>query len=153
MRIKKATSKDFEKLKEIKSEFYLWECKRDKRLDPGYVKRGLGARLAKNLKQKNTVFFIAEDKGKIIGYSGGEIKENPGFIRLKKRGHLFNLYIKPKYQGKGIGKKLIKETLKWFKKKKVKDLMIMVYSFNKKAEKIYKGLGYRDYIKEIITHK
>lgn len=149
MRIKKATIKDFEKLKQIKSEFYLWECKGDKRLNTGYIKKGLGARLAKNLKQKNTVFFIAEERGEIIGYSGAEIQTNPASFKFKKRGHLFNLYVRPKYQGKGIGKRLIKKTLRWFKEKKISDLMIMVYSHNKKAHQIYKKLGFKDYIIEL----
>ena len=149
MKIRKVTINDFKKLKELKSEFYLWECKGDKRLNPEYVKRGLGARLAKNLRQKNTVFFVAEEKEKLIGYSGGEIQKNPAFAKFKKRGHLFNLYVKPEYRSKGIGKKLIRATLSWFRKKKVSDLTIMVYSHNKSAYKIYKNLGFKDYILEL----
>jgi len=147
--IRKATIKDFEKLKQIKSEFYLWECKQDKRLSPDYIKKGLGARLAKNLKQNNTVFFIAKEKGEILGYSGAEIKNNPASFKFKKRGCMFNLYVKPKYHGKGIGKKLINETMKWFKKKRISDLMIMVYNNNKKAHKIYNKFGFKDYIIEL----
>ncbi len=146
MIIKKATIKDFEKLKEIKTEFFLWECNRDKRQNPNYVKRGLGSRLAKNLRQDNIAFFIAVDKGEVIGYSGAEITKNSPDYVYKKRGHLFNLYVKPKYQNKGIGKRLVRETLKWFKKKKVFDLMIHVFPFNKKAHKIYKKFGFGNYI-------
>jgi len=50
MKIRKATIKDFEKLKPIRKEFFLWECKVDKRLDPNFVKKGLGIKLAKNLR-------------------------------------------------------------------------------------------------------
>ncbi|MBW2991037.1 GNAT family N-acetyltransferase [Candidatus Woesearchaeota archaeon] len=147
--IRKATIKDFEKLKEIKIEFYLWECKKDNKLTTDYVKKGLGSRLAKNLKQKNTAFFIAVQKGEIIGYAGGEIKNNPSYAKYKKSGHIFNLYVKPKYQGKGIGKKLINETMKWFKKNKISDLRIMVYKNNKRAHKIYNKLGFKDYVIEL----
>ena len=109
MRIRKATIKDFEKLMELKSEFYLWECKVDKRLNPGYVNKGLGSRLAKNLRQKNTVLFIAEDKKDIVGYAGAEIQKNPAYVKFKKKGHLFNLYVRPKYRRKGIGKRFPKK--------------------------------------------
>lgn len=147
--IRKAGTKDFRKLKELKSEFYLWECKKDKRLNPAYIGSGLGARLAKNLKQKDTAFFMAEDNGNPIGYAGAEIKPNPAFIRFKKRGHMFNLYVLPEYQGKGIGKKLIDETFNWFKKNKVKDIMILVYTHNKKAHAIYNQRKFKDYIIEL----
>ena len=62
MQIRKATEKDFKVLKEIKSEFFLWECKQSKRFDPDYINRGLGIRLAKNLKQPNTVFLLRKKK-------------------------------------------------------------------------------------------
>jgi len=150
MKIRKATIKDFEKLKEIKAEFYLWECKRDNRLNTKWINQGLGSRLARNLKQKNTAFFIAEDKGNIIGYAGAEIKKNPSSIKHKKRGHMFNLYIKPKYRNKGVGKKLVNIILNWFKKNKISDLMIMTHSYNKRAYKIYNKFGFRDYIIELI---
>ena len=150
MRIRKATIKDFDKLKELKSEFYLWEYKGDNRIDPNYVKRGLGLRLAKNLRQKDTVFFIVEDKKDIVGYAGAEIQKNPAYVKFKKKGHLFNLYVRPKYRRKGIGKKLTKEVLKWFRKNNVKDLMIRVYKHNKIAHELYKKFGFQDYFIELM---
>ena len=149
MKIQQATIKDFQELKKIKIKFYLWQCKRDKRLNPDYAKKVLGQRLAKNLKQKNTAFFTAKDKEKIIGYVGAEIKKNPSFMKNKLMGHAFNLYIIPKYRNKGIGKKLIRRILKWFDEKKVNDFRIMVYSYNKKAQQIYKRFGFKEYILEL----
>jgi GNAT superfamily N-acetyltransferase len=146
MIIRKATVSDFRKLKDIKSEFYLWECKTDKRSDPGYVNRGLGSRLAKNLRQENTAFFVAEEKGNIVGMAGAEVQKNPAWLVKKTKGHLFNLYVRPKYQGKGIGKALISRTMQWFKEKRATDLEIMVYPHNKKAYCIYSKLGFDDYI-------
>jgi ribosomal protein S18 acetylase RimI-like enzyme len=147
--IRKATPKDFAQLNQIKQEFFLWECKLDKRCNPAYAKKGLGSRLAQNLKQTNTVFFIALNKGEIIGYVGAEIKKNPVYIKFKERGHLFNIYVRPAYQGRGIGKKLINETMKWFKKKGLHDLMILVHDHNKKAHRIYNKNGFDDYIIEL----
>src|SRR3989338_3438595 len=135
IKIRKATMSDFGKLKALRTEFFLWGCRMDKRMNPDYVKRGLGLKLAKNLKHKNRMFFVAEQDGELIAYSCAEIKKNPAFVKPPKRGHLFNLYVKKKYRSKGIGNLLINETLKWFKSKKVSDLEIMTHSFNKKAKK------------------
>jgi ribosomal protein S18 acetylase RimI-like enzyme len=146
MKIRKATPKDFQKLKEIKTEFFLWECKMDDRVNPDYAKRNLGVRLGINLRQKNVVFFIAEDNGKIVAYAGAQIEKNYPPNVEKFRGHLFNLYVRKEYQSKGIGTKLIKKVLAWFKEKKITDLKIMVYSKNEGAHKLYERMGYKDYI-------
>ncbi len=161
MIIRKALPKDFKELKQLKSEFFLWECSMDKRMHPEYIKRNLGIRLAKNLRQTNTIFFIAIDNKKknenknvknmnqIIGYVGAEIQNNPSFVKSEKRGHLFNLYVRPNHQKKGIGTKLVKEVLEWFKENNVDDLMIMAYSENKIARRIYNKIGFKDYIIEM----
>ncbi len=146
MIIRKATVKDFEKLKEIKAEFYLWECRDDDKLNKDYVKKGLGSRLARNLRQDNVAFFIAVEKDEIIGYCGVEIEKNMAHIIYKKTGHIFNLFVKEKYWNKGIGKQLLNTSLDWLKKKKIKDIKIMAYSFNKKAWQIYKNAGFQDHI-------
>ena len=146
MIIRKATPHDFQQLKEIKTEFFLWECKMDNRVNPDYAKRNLGVRLGINLRQDKVAFFIAENKGKIIGYVGAQIEKNYPPNVEKFRGHLFNLYVKKEYQGKGIGTKLIKKVFSWFKEKKITDLKVMVYATNKGAHKLYKRMGYKDYI-------
>ena len=149
MKIRKATIKDFEKLKKIRTEFYLWECKRDLRSNPDYASKGLGARLGRNLKQNNILFPIAEKNSEIVAYLGAEILKNPAWVNFKKRGHIFNIYVRPKYRNKNIATLLIKEALKWFKSNNVSDLMIMAYENNHVAKRIYKKFGFRKYISEL----
>ena len=149
MIIRKATIKDFEKLNKLKKEFFKWECEQDKRINPAYINKGLGSRLARNLKSKKVVFFVADDKGELVAYAGAEIEKNPKMAKYEKRGHLFNLYVIPKFRGKKIGEQLTKEVLKWFKQKKLKDQKIMVYTHNKRAHNLYKKVGFKDYIIEM----
>jgi len=147
MIIRKAAKKDFEGLKKLKQEFYDWECKHDSRSDPDYI--GIASRLARNLGQKDTIFYVAEQQGKLIGYAGAEIKKNPAWVKYRKRGHLFNLYIKKPYRNKGIGSKLCRKVFSWFAQNNIKDIMIMRYSFNTNARKLYKKFGFMDYIIEM----
>ncbi|MBT3298015.1 GNAT family N-acetyltransferase [archaeon] len=145
MIIRKAIPKDFEKLKDIKKEFYLWECKKDPKLRVEFANKNLGIRLGKNLRQNNVSFFIAIEKGEIIAYSGGEIEINPPTHKEKFKGHLFNLYVKPDYRKKGIGKKLILKILHWFKKNKIKEIELYTKADNIKAQSLYKKNGFNDY--------
>jgi len=146
MMIRKATLKDFEKLKEIRTEFYLLEASTDKRVSTKWAKHGLGISLGKSIRSKTEINLIAEENGKLIGYASSEIITNPGWVAYKKQGHLYNLYVLPKYQGKGIGKKLIEKSLEWFRKNKIKDLKIQAYVWNKRARKLYHKYGFKEYM-------
>lgn len=147
MRIRKATVKDFEKLKQIRIEFFLLEASTDTRLNPDGIKRGLPVSIAKSLRSKDEINLIAEMDGEIIGYASSEIIKNQSWVKHKRQGHLYNLYVKPKYQRKGIGKKLLEKSLEWFKQRAVKDIKILCYVKNTLAQKLYKKYGFTDYMK------
>lgn len=149
--IRKAKLKDFEKLKKIKKEFYQYECTKDKLLNSEWVNRPLASFLGKTLRNKNFVYFLAEESGKIIGYAASQIEKCPAFFKIRKRGHIFNLYVKPKYRNKNIGKRLLKNAIKWFKNNKIDLLWGYVYSYNKKGLKFYKRENISDYM--IIMNK
>ncbi|MBN2101645.1 MAG: GNAT family N-acetyltransferase [Candidatus Aenigmarchaeota archaeon] len=144
MIIRRAAIGDFEALKEIKTEFFRWECEQDSMLDPAYIKRVLGMRLAKNIRQKNTVFVIAEENGKVIGFAGAEIKKNGSDLKARQQGHLFSLYVRPNHRRKGIAEKLLNEVMKWFKEKKIDYLTLERWDHNKIAASLYRKFGYRD---------
>ncbi|MBN1386553.1 GNAT family N-acetyltransferase [Candidatus Woesearchaeota archaeon] len=143
--IRKAGIRDYEELKQIRTEFYLWEAERDRRIKKAYV-RHLGPTLAKMMRQKDKAFFMAEAEGKAIGYAAAEIQKNPAWCVHDKRGHMFNLYVDRQYRRKGVGQKLTEACLRWFKEKGIRDLMIMHYHFNTEAASLYKRYGFREYI-------
>jgi len=146
MKIRKATLKDFEKLKQIRIEFFLLEASTDERLNRGFVKRGLPIAIGKSLRNKNEIHYLAEESGQIIGYAASEIIKNNGWVKYKEQGHLYNLYVKPAYQKIGIGTKLLEKSLEWFKKRKIQDLKILSYVWNKRAQKLYRKYGFTDYM-------
>ncbi|MFH1408308.1 MAG: GNAT family N-acetyltransferase [Nanoarchaeota archaeon] len=142
MILREATIHDFKQLKELKKEFFQWECSQDPDLDPSWTKRTLGIRLGKNLRQKNIAFFLALDEGKAIGYVGVEIYKAPSQYIPKRESHIFNLYVRPAFQNRGIGRKLLQRALSWAKGKKVNCIKIMHFSNNKIAQKLYAGHGF-----------
>ncbi|MFH1133096.1 MAG: GNAT family N-acetyltransferase [Nanoarchaeota archaeon] len=146
MIIRKASTSDFTQLKALKEEFFLWECQKDPYLDPRWARRGLGSRLARNLKQKNGAFFVAETGGKLIGYAGVAVEDNPASFRARKKGHIFNLYVLEAFRRKGVAKLLFQKAVAWLKAQKVGEHMIMVYDENELAHRWYNRLGYKDTI-------
>ena len=89
----------------------------------------------KEINSKNNYWLVAEVNGKVAGFANAEIGKN-------KEGRLTMLYIKKEFRGKGIGKRLIKERLKWIKSKKVKSIEAGSYIKNKSSISNLKKFGF-----------
>lgn len=148
--IRKATTKDYEQLRSMSTDFLFEEYNRfDKDINREYPRACLPKRLKKNLKSKKVILFIALDKGKAVGFIGGEIEKAYTFWRFKEAGYLFQLYVIPSYRRRGVGKELTKTILNWFKKRKIKWIKLHVYANNPRAHSLYKKLGFKDFMIEL----
>ncbi|MCK4245471.1 MAG: GNAT family N-acetyltransferase [Candidatus Omnitrophica bacterium] len=146
MEIRKATIKDFERLKDIKIKSKIWERKYNKSLKPiDEVKKRYFYYLKRDLTFKDRAIFIAVKNDKIIGMVLGKIVNTLSIIKFEKRGYISNLYILPRYRRKGIAKKLVRELIEWFRANNIKSLRLEVYSKNKPALNIYHKSGFKEY--------
>jgi len=99
----------------------------------------------KNIRSPNGQVLIAEDGKKPVGYSLSFIKPNIPVFRIRKLGHLSDLYVKPGYRGKGIGTRFRDEAFRWFRKKGVRHASIAVHALNRGSWKVYLKWGFSDY--------
>lgn len=79
-------------------------------------------------------YLIALDDEKVIGLCRGEIEENNNRLNA--------IYILPPYHGKGVGKGLWNELIKFFDP--AKDTLVGVATYNAQAIAFYSKLGFRD---------
>lgn len=155
IKIRKATIKDADQifnvfLDMVKSEDtamrntnkYLMRLRRKRDDFETSSKRGI----REEIKAKNSLFLIAIDKDKVVGYARGEIKhsKNPFFKRVKT-GHLHSLAVLKKYRGKKIASQLHTKIEQWFKKRKCIQMNLFVLE-NNPAIDIYKKWGYKRFI-------
>lgn len=77
------------------------------------------------------------------------VGENPiGMARigrdpdLPSRGHLFSLYVEPKYAGKGVGKALLTAALSRLAERGSKEISLWVFKANLGASGLYKKMGF-----------
>ena len=145
MIIRKATNKDFEKLKAIKL-----ESKRDEMRYSGSLKP-----LSKTidiyfeyfkaeLEKKNSAVFIAEDK-KPIGIIIATHFKPLRISKFARKGYVSNLYVQKNYRSKGIGIKLLDISLKWLKESKVKYVSLEIHLENKDALNFYTQARFKKY--------
>lgn len=95
---------------------------------------------------KENKYFLAEENGRIFGFVGGEIKIGSGFFKNKRIGAINALFVEEKYRNKGIGAELIKTFVSWLKTKKAEIAELAVSSNNTAAIKLYKNLGFKEFI-------
>ena len=96
-------------------------------------------------------FLICEVDGKVIGYTMARIEtglSHYSFFHRAKKGHTVSIAIKPEYRRRGIGTKLLKESINAMINQGVNELFLEVRVSNKAAVCLYQSLGY-EILKEI----
>jgi ribosomal-protein-alanine N-acetyltransferase len=85
-------------------------------------------------------FFVATKNDEILGYAIVEIVK----YKLKKRGHLLNLAVKPSFRRKKVGTALMKAVFNYLLKEGVDDLWLEVRVSNLISRNFYSKLGFKE---------
>lgn len=96
----------------------------------------------KRLQDKNSIFFVAEEKGKIIGFILGEIERRAIVYRHEKGGYVSDLFVLENYRRKGIGKHLANRLLSWLALKKIRRIRLHVDANNLNAIAFWRKSGF-----------
>ena len=80
-------------------------------------------------------FLVAKEEEKILGYG---ICQKEG-----KEGVIFSLAVKPKYQGRGIGSKILERLIETLKKEKIEKISLHARKKNEKAINFYQKFGFK----------
>ncbi|AAK79384.1 RimJ/RimL family protein N-acetyltransferase [Clostridium acetobutylicum] len=91
------------------------------------------------IKNKTSLFIVAESEGKIIGNLNFSTGENS---RVRHTGE-FGVSVLKEYWGLGVGRKLIMNLIAWSKKNHiVRKINLRVRTDNYRAIKLYESLGF-----------
>jgi mycothiol synthase len=103
-------------------------------------------------------FFIAEDKGELIGFcwtkihgahthshTGGD--DDHGHEAL---GEIYVLAVNPDYKGQGVGRDLTITGVNYLKYQGLNNVMLYVGVENKPAFKLYKSLGFNEFDSDVM---
>lgn len=99
--------------------------------------------LEKQLKDGH-VFFLAEEGGEKLGFTGLELNSQPGKTKIHK------IYILPSAQGKGIGKALFQKIKQLAKENHQTNLTLNVNKYNQSAIDFYLHSGFEEIRREVI---
>jgi ribosomal protein S18 acetylase RimI-like enzyme len=96
----------------------------------------------RELADENSVFFIAEAEGEMIGYAKLQEHSTEDCVSDKNPIELCRLYIAHEFHGTGIAKKLMDECFAEAKHKNYQTMWLGVWEFNFRAQKFYEKNGF-----------
>ena len=102
--------------------------------------------IKKLVRARNTYFLVAASKNNIIACAFGQVRKNAAWAVNKTYGHIGLVFVDEKFRRKGISRCMIGQLVKWFEKKKVRDIRLEVYGKNIPAVKAYREYGFRDFV-------
>ncbi|MCX6772116.1 MAG: GNAT family N-acetyltransferase [Candidatus Micrarchaeota archaeon] len=85
--------------------------------------------------------LVAEEKGQLVGAIFGNRK----ITYVSKTAEIPSLFISKRFQGKGIGKALLKACLSAMKKKGIQSVSLTVRSNDRRAQNLYAKAGFKPF--------
>ena len=147
VKIRHADEKDLEEIVRLSKKLGRDESAMDSMISPSPSEFQSPSWILKNIKGENTVVFVAEVEGKIVGYSLGWVSQPWAY--KGKRGYICDCFVEKSFRRRGIGKALVKAMLEWFTSKGVECVEADVYSSNVPSLKLFKKLGFEEVFKRL----
>ena len=139
MKIRKATKKDFKEIAEI----LIKESSKKHYKEKYTFKKAL--KEIRKLSKKE--LYVSKNEKEIMGFIASSIN-----LDDKKRAYIDELWLKLKYQKKGIGKEFMDFIEDKYKKKSVENIRLTTKR-NAKALKFYKKINYKEYKEFVFMEK
>ena len=100
--------------------------------------------IAKAIEDDRSLFLLAVEDDKTVGYIYGNIRENPPVIREYRQFYLEDMFVRPEYRGRGIGKILLDKTIEWVKAKNIEKIQLDVHLKNPRGYNFWKECGFQE---------
>lgn len=148
MIIKKASASDFDSIRQLNERLLEHESKYDpllKLADDGYERW-----LSKKLRDDNTLFIVAKDGGKVVGYQLSWLETRPYMKEMI--GYLCEGFVDEDHRRKGICRRMLEETIQWFRNKGVNAVEADINSGNETSVNFLKSSGFFEKSKRMRAH-
>lgn len=145
LEIKEANKSDIKILKDMmislqeleeNANSYVWRITDD---GENSLKKEIGGRI----EEEDSRILVAQKDGEILGFVSGEVKQQKEY-KPKRYGFISSLFVEKEYRRKGIGTRLVKELVKFFKTKDVEEITMRYVVGNEGGEKFWKKLGFEE---------
>jgi ribosomal protein S18 acetylase RimI-like enzyme len=99
--------------------------------------------LSKQLDGATTAVLVAEEGGKVIGYSYAAL-EGYDYMTLRgPAGILHDIIVEPEHRGRGVGRLLVEAILEYLKSRGAPRVLLSTAEQNEPAQRLFAGMGFR----------
>ncbi|MBD2772462.1 GNAT family N-acetyltransferase [Iningainema tapete] len=92
---------------------------------------------------ERSVFMVAEDEGRLVGFLVATIEEEIPIYRLKEFAFIHDLWVEPEYRQKGIARQMVMQAIERFDKMGVKQIRLDTAAVNEAARRLFASCGFR----------
>ncbi len=147
MEIRKATDADIPEIIILWKEFMDFHSALDSHLarsDEGHIE--FAKWIGKLIEQEDNQVLVALMDSKVIAYSLSRILEMPPVMKTRKIGYINDLAVNSEFRRTGVGEKMLKEILAWFKANDIRRIELRALAANDAAVSFWKKRGFEVYM-------
>ncbi|HEX9532762.1 MAG TPA: GNAT family N-acetyltransferase [bacterium] len=147
--IRRATLKDIKEILPVWGELAVFHST----LDPAFTPsaqwpREYGTYLRSLMTRDDAIALVARDAGEIVGYAVGRVTMLPPFFEQRYRGYIHDVFVKPQFRRRGVGRRLVDAILQWLRQQEVL-LVELTVATNNEAVAFWKRLGFSVYMQQM----
>jgi ribosomal protein S18 acetylase RimI-like enzyme len=98
------------------------------------------------IKNDSALPLVAESDDKIVGFSLSFLRKYPATWLHENYGEINDISVTREYQRKGIGTKLVRNSIEWFKSKGIKRSEVKIATSNEVSSKFWRKIGMASYL-------
>jgi len=146
MIIRKAKHGDVDAICELWCEFMDFHEKHE----PFYKRAKNGAKIfhkfiKEKIRSRNALVLVAVQDKEVCAYLLASIDKRSPVFEMRRIGAIYDLAVTESYRRKGIGERLYKESIRWFRKRKIDRVELTVATSNPLSTKFWKKHGFKPY--------
>lgn len=145
--VRQATRSDLDGLLQL----WLELLEHHARLDPHYQIRGGGlSGLRKSLEAQlddvESVLFVWEEGGELLGFCGARVDRAPPILEERRRAEIADLMVEASARRRGGGRALVEAATGWAREQGVERIEVRVVAGNVEGQAFWRALGYADFV-------
>ena len=99
--------------------------------------------LPKRAVDPKSIFLVAADQARIVGYLISTIEEEIPIYKLKQFGFIHDMWVEPEFRGRGIGRHLVDTAVARFAELGVTQVRLDTARANEAARRLFESCGFR----------